>query len=127
MTPEKETLATDLAVDGIHAWGRLYDAMSGKLEFEMRYPDGRCDRLPMSQRRSLMENPDRRVRKAAFGSGNAAWHAVEDTAENISRRTIGCDLESREFWLEAIASLEEPLNQLEVLLPRVLPYAAGAG
>jgi oligoendopeptidase F len=80
MTAEKEILATDLGVDGIQSWGRLYDRVSAKLEFEMIFPDGRRERLPMSQRRSLMDHPDRRVRRAAFEAGNAAWRSVEDTA-----------------------------------------------
>ena len=78
MDSEREALAADLRVDGISAWGRLYDTLSGKLEFEMRFPDERTETLPISQRRSLMENPDRRVRKAAFEGGNAAWERVED-------------------------------------------------
>ena len=80
MTAEKEILAADLGVDGIQAWGRLYDTVSAKLEFDMVYPDGRRARLPISQRRSLMEHPDRRVRQAAFAGGNTAWQTVEDTA-----------------------------------------------
>ena len=44
-----------------------------------------------------------------------------DTPENIARQTINRDLESGEFWTDAIRSLEEPLNQLESLLPGVLP------
>ncbi len=80
MTAEKEILATDLGIDGIQAWGRLYDTVSAKLEFDMVYPDGKRARLPMSQRRSLMDDPDRRVRQAAFEGGNAAWQSVEDTA-----------------------------------------------
>jgi oligoendopeptidase F len=80
MATEKEILATDLGVDGIQAWGRLYDTTSSKLEFDMVYPDGRSQRLPMSQRRSLMDHPDRRIRKAAFDGGNAAWQTMEDLA-----------------------------------------------
>jgi oligoendopeptidase F len=80
MVRDKEVLATDLGVDGIQAWGRLYDTMASKLEFDIVYPDGRRERLPMSQRRSLMDHPDRRVRKAAFDGGNAAWQTMEDTA-----------------------------------------------
>lgn len=80
MPPEKEILAADLDVDGLNAWGRLYNTVSGKLEFDMAYPDGRRERLPMSQRRSLMDDPDRRVRRAAFDGGNAAWRTVEDVA-----------------------------------------------
>ena len=80
MAPEMEELAAELGVDGINAWGRIYDNISGKLEFEMEFPDGTSKRLPISQRRSLMENPDRRVRRAAFVGGNAAWETVEDVA-----------------------------------------------
>jgi oligoendopeptidase F len=80
MAPEKEILATDLGVDGIQAWGRLYDTVSSKLEFDMLFPDGNRRRVPVSQRRSLLEDPDRRVRKAAFEGGNAAWQSIEDMA-----------------------------------------------
>jgi oligoendopeptidase F len=80
MSTEKEILATDLGLDGIQAWGRLYDTISSKLVFSMVYPDGRRESLPMSQRRSLMDDPDRRIRKAAFDGGNMAWQGVEDTA-----------------------------------------------
>ena len=80
MDVDREALAADLGVDGIHAWGRLYDTLSGKLEFTMEHPDGRRERLPISQCRSLMENPDRCVRRAAFEGGNAAWQTVEDVA-----------------------------------------------
>jgi oligoendopeptidase F len=92
MTPEKEILATDLGVDGIQAWGRLYDLVSAKLEFDMVYPDGRSERLPMSQRRSLMDHPDRRVRQAAFDGGNAAWQSIEDTAASALNAIAGTRL-----------------------------------
>ncbi|HWP24593.1 MAG TPA: M3 family oligoendopeptidase [Candidatus Binatia bacterium] len=80
MSREKEILATELGVDGIQAWGRLYDTVSAKLEFDMIFPDGTRERLPMSQRRSLLDHPDRRIREAAFEGGNAAWRSIEDTA-----------------------------------------------
>jgi oligoendopeptidase F len=80
MSPGHEALAADLAVDGIDGWGRLYDTVSSKLEFDMVYPDDRKERTPMSQRRSLMENSDRNIRKAAFEGGNAAWQQAEDVA-----------------------------------------------
>lgn len=80
MNTENEILAADLGVDGISAWGRLYDTVSSRLEFEMEFPDGSKQTLPMSQRRSLMEKPDRQIRKAAFEGGNKAWKSIEDTA-----------------------------------------------
>lgn len=77
MSTEEEHLASDLGVDGIEAWGRLYDRVSGKLTFDMVYPDGRREQVPMAQRRALMEHPDRRVRRSAFEGGNAAWASIE--------------------------------------------------
>ncbi|MBX3125798.1 MAG: M3 family oligoendopeptidase [Polyangiaceae bacterium] len=80
MEPALEGLAADLGTDGIHAWGRLYDTVSGTLTFEMAWPDGRRETLGMSQRRSLTSNPDRAVREAAFRGGNEAWQGVADVA-----------------------------------------------
>ena len=92
MSTEKEVLATELAIDGIQAWGRLYDTTSAKLEFDMIFPDGTQKRLPMSQRRSLLDNPDRRIRKAAFEGGNAAWQSIEDTAASALNAIAGTRL-----------------------------------
>jgi oligoendopeptidase F len=46
-----------------------------------------------------------------------------DTAENVVKRTVGCNLENPDFWSEAIHSLDEPLTKLEALLPKILPGA----
>jgi oligoendopeptidase F len=92
MTPEKEILATDLGIDGIQAWGRLYDTISAKLEFDMNFPDGRRERLPISQRRSLMDHTDRRVRQAAFNGGNVAWQSIEDTTASALNAIAGTRL-----------------------------------
>ncbi|NUO47296.1 MAG: M3 family oligoendopeptidase [Polyangiaceae bacterium] len=78
MVPELEGLAADLGAHGIMGWGRLYDGVSAKMRFEMRWPDGRRETVPMAQRRSLMADPDRAVRKAAFVHGNEAWAASAD-------------------------------------------------
>lgn len=78
MTREKEMLAADLNVDGLHSWGRLYDTISGKLEFDMIYPDGKTERKPISEWRSLMSNVDFEIGKAAYLGGNEAWRTIED-------------------------------------------------
>ncbi len=46
----------------------------------MKYPDGTIKEIPMSLRRSLLENPDREIRKEAFRGGNRAWEQIEDVA-----------------------------------------------
>jgi len=78
MKSEMEALAADLNVNGLHAWGRLYDTLSGKMEFEMTFPDGHSETVPMSRRRALMSEPDRKLREAAFHAGQKPWndHAV---------------------------------------------------
>lgn len=78
MKSEMEALAADLNVNGLHAWGRLYDTLTGKMEFEMAFPDGHKETVEMSRRRALMSEPDRRLREAAFHDGQKPWndHAV---------------------------------------------------
>lgn len=79
MSGAEEALAADLGVDGISAWGRLYDNLTGQLTFEMKWPDGRTETIPMAQRRALMANTDRAVRAAAFKQGNLVWEAHGET------------------------------------------------
>lgn len=79
MSPAEEKLNADLAVDGIHAWGRLYDKITGKLSFQMRWPDGKVESVPISRWRSLMADSDNNVGRSAFEGGNATWEGVADT------------------------------------------------
>ncbi len=74
MTAEMEALAADLHVNGLHAWGRLYDTLTGRMEFEMTFPDGHVETVPMSRRRALMSEPDRALREPAFHAGQQPWH-----------------------------------------------------
>jgi len=78
MKSEMEALAADLNVNGLHAWGRLYDTLTGKMEFEMTFPDGHKETVEMSRRRALMSEPDRKLRESAFHDGQKPWndHAV---------------------------------------------------
>ncbi len=73
MSPKEEKLTADLNTDGLRAWGRLYDNVSGKLEFDMALPGGKVERKPISQWRALMSDVDREIGKAAFEGGNRAW------------------------------------------------------
>ena len=53
--------------------------MTGKLNFPMRWPDGREEQLPISRWRSLLGDVDPAVRRAAFTGGNEAWASIEDS------------------------------------------------
>lgn len=78
MSLDLESLAADLSVDGFSSWDRLYSTISGKLSFDMHWPDGRIEKTPMAQCRSIMQDSNRKVRQAAFEHGNKAWQGVED-------------------------------------------------
>jgi oligoendopeptidase F len=89
MDSNLEALAADLGTDGITAWGRLYDTLSGNLNFTMEFPDGERKTLPMSQRRSLVSDADRRIREGAFRAGNEAWAGVADIAASALNHIAG--------------------------------------
>lgn len=79
MPAAQEALVADLNVDGMHAWGRLYETLTGRLEFPMKFPDGHTETVPMARRRALMAHTDRRMREAAFRDGQAPWDTHADT------------------------------------------------
>ena len=79
MSRREEALASDLNIDGLSAWGRLYDKITGKLEFEYINKAGGTERRPISQWRSLISNPDREIGRAAFEGGNRAWQSIEES------------------------------------------------
>jgi oligoendopeptidase F len=69
---EQESLALDLAVNGFHAWNRLYDKMAGDLRAEVT-ENGETKTVSLGQLATKMGNADRTVRKAAFDKMVAAW------------------------------------------------------
>jgi oligoendopeptidase F len=114
MSPEEEALAAELEVDGIRAWSRLYDTISGTLEFPFVHPDGRTESLPMSRRRSLLASPDRAVRAAAFEGGNLAWRGVESVCAAALNAIAGARL-----------TLVQRRNQRHFLEPALFEHRLG--
>ena len=78
MSGDLENLAADLDVDGLSAWGRLYDQVSGRLEFTYQDAQGKAVTVPMSLKNSLLEDPDAGVRRSVLQGSNQAWQGVED-------------------------------------------------
>lgn len=72
MEPKMEKLATRLAVDGFHAWNRLYSKIAGDLRAEFE-EDGETKTLSMGQLANRMSSPDREVRKQAFERLESSW------------------------------------------------------
>ncbi len=92
MSPPLERLAADLNLDGLQAWSRLYDRLSGQLTFTLRLPDGQREVKPISQWRSLMAHPDRQIGRAAFEAGNRAWQGIEDSCAAALNAIAGARL-----------------------------------
>ena len=104
MDPELERLAADLGVDGFSAWGRLYDEMSGRLEFDMNTGTG-TRKVPMAQKRGLLEDPDPAIREQALVNSNRAWQEVEYVTASCLNAIAGTRLtlyryRGREDFLE---------------------------
>jgi pepF/M3 family oligoendopeptidase len=76
MEPALEKLASDLAVNGLHAWERLYSKMAGDLRAEFT-AEGKTESLSMGQIKNKLSDPDRSVRKQAFEKYFDAWKSIE--------------------------------------------------
>ena len=69
---EEETLAAGLAEDGIHAWGRLYNQLSGTLSCEVTI--GNQPRsMGLAEASGLLLRPDDALRENAWRAINGAW------------------------------------------------------
>lgn len=79
MSPELESLALELAVNGYHAWNKLYDKMAGDLSVEFE-EKGATKKLSLGQLATKMADPDRSIRAQAFAKLTGAWESREDLA-----------------------------------------------
>jgi pepF/M3 family oligoendopeptidase len=72
MDPEKEILATDLSVDGYHAWSSLYDTVVGRMVVPVEI-DGKVEELSVGQANNKFYDPDRALRAKVFDKWENAW------------------------------------------------------
>ncbi|MFC4076259.1 M3 family oligoendopeptidase [Salinithrix halophila] len=105
---DAESLAGDLAVDGYHAWGDLYNSIVGR----MRIPydeEGQTKQLSIGQASNKMSSPDRKVRKAVFHRLNEAWEKEEDLLASTLNHLGGFRLQLYRHR-EWDSILKEPLD-----------------
>ena len=76
MEPELEKLASELAVNGLHSWERLYSKMAGDLRADFT-AGGKTESLSMGQIKNKLSDPDRGVRKQAFEKYFEAWKSID--------------------------------------------------
>jgi len=108
MSPEKESLALDLSVDGYHAWNNIYTKMAGNAKVEFT-EDGQTLELSLGQLALRMASPNRDIRKQAFEKLTEAWQKSADLSSMMLNSQAGfrLSLYKNRGWKSA---LFEPLQ-----------------
>ena len=86
---EQELLAADLGVDGIHAWGRLYDRLCGELRVPIQ-EKGEIVQKSVSQIRFDMA--DRPTRENNYFAADKAWAGLQETCADALNHIAGTRL-----------------------------------
>ena len=86
---EQELLAADLAVDGIHAWGRMYDRICGELKIEVME---RGEIIEKSPGQVGFDSAERSIRENNFFAADKAWHRIGDTCADALNHLAGTRL-----------------------------------
>ena len=109
MTPELESLASTLAVDGYHAWGDLYELVAGRIRVPVE-EGGRTVELSVGQAANRLEDPDRAVRAAVFDRWEEAWAAEAEVIAAALNHLAGFRWQwyRRRGWEDV---LKEPLDE----------------
>ena len=85
----QELLAADLAVDGIHGWGRLFDRISSSLKVQVQEKGKLVTRSPGQVQ---FDSPQRTVRENNFFALDNAWSTIADTCADAINHIAGTRL-----------------------------------
>ena len=88
----EEKLVSGLAQDGIHAWGRLYDQISGTLQCELG-EDGAPRTMGLAEASGLLEKSDPAQRQSAWRAINLAWESQAESCAAALNAIAGWRLE----------------------------------
>ncbi|MBP1968293.1 pepF/M3 family oligoendopeptidase [Virgibacillus natechei] len=104
---DQEVLINDLAVDGYHAWGQMYNTIVGNMSVEIE-EDGEVHSYSVGQASNKLSNPDRSVRKHVFEQLDKAWTGKADLFGQTLNHLAGFRLQTYKHrnW-ESV--LKEPL------------------
>ncbi len=86
---DQEILAAELAVDGLHAWGRLYDRLSGSLKIQLMEKGELVERSPGQVQ---FDSPQRSIRENNFYAANKAWETIADSGADALNHLAGTRL-----------------------------------
>lgn len=85
----QEILAADLAVDGLHGWGRLFDRVSSSLKVQVQEKGQLVLRSPGQVQ---FDSPRRIVRENNYRALDSAWSSIGDTCADAINHIAGTRL-----------------------------------
>ncbi|WP_042199771.1 M3 family oligoendopeptidase [Paenibacillus camerounensis] len=88
MSPELESLALELAVDGYHGWSEHYETIVGKVEIPFEDEEG-VKLLSVGQAFNKLSDDDAGVRETMFRKWEEAWTAAEDYSADTLNHLAG--------------------------------------
>ncbi|GAE36431.1 M3 family oligoendopeptidase [Halalkalibacter akibai] len=77
LSSAEEKLAGQLAIDGYHAWGNVYNSAVGRMQIPFE-EDGEEKLLSAGQLQNRLNSGDRSVREQAFAANETAWGKEAD-------------------------------------------------
>jgi pepF/M3 family oligoendopeptidase len=108
LSADQEKLVTSLAVDGYHAWGKLYNSLVGTIKVKVK-ENGEVKELSVGQAHNRFSDGSREVRKEVATAWKEAWENQADTIAAALNHLAGFRLQVYEQrgWDSV---LKEPLD-----------------
>lgn len=108
LPPAEEKLAGQLAIDGYHAWGNVYNEAVGRMQVPFE-ENGEEKLLSAGQLQNRLNSDDRTVREKAFDVSEQAWAKESDLFASTLNHLAGfrLNLYKARGWEEV---LKEPLQ-----------------
>ncbi len=102
----EKTLNT-MSPSGYTAWGDLYDNITGTLKVTVKKPDGTAQEMGLASAATLLKQPDRALREAAWRGINSAMQTYEESFAAILNSLAG--------WRHAEAGLRSYKEKVHFL------------
>jgi oligoendopeptidase F len=99
LPPEQESLANDLAVDGYHGWGDLYNTIVGRIRIPYE-ENGQVQELSAGQFFNKLHHPDLSTRHNLFKQWEESWAEQADFCADALNHIAGFRLQlyKRRGW-----------------------------
>ncbi|WP_431800530.1 M3 family oligoendopeptidase [Halobacillus andaensis] len=123
---EQESIINNLAVDGYHGWGQMYDTIVGKMKIEHK-----GEELSIGQASNKLNAASRAERKEMFDKWQEAWEAQSDLFSETLNHLAGFRLQTYKHrgWdnplkepLEYNRMSEKTLNTMWSVITKYKPY-----